>query len=179
MFTSQKSHCFGYWLPHTNRVHKHRHLQIMCMSRQIFTVALDKHSLIWQHTHTHTCNSTQTQSLHTGWLWLSHNRWWGYCPRPACVQWLWQQAWVSVHLARPKATDVNLTPTHDTQHSNWFVNPATGAVQAVNNRANCHIFLFVLVPDLRTLCSLTTYIAMTANNTTGCFPDQICNLHVI
>lgn len=78
----------------------------------------------WLCTQTH--SGSQTHSLHTGWLWLSCNRWWGYCPRPACAPPLWQQAPAAQHLGSPGAPNANLTPAHSTQPGTQAVNPAIG-----------------------------------------------------
>jgi len=78
--------------------------------------------------HTQTHSRTQTHGLHAGWLWLSCNRWRGYCPRPACAHSPWQQAPASQHLGSPGAPGANLTPTRNTKPGTLAVNPAIGAV---------------------------------------------------
>ncbi len=104
---------------------------------QLWTYShIQSHTWTGTLTYTHcpytlTLSPAQTHSLHTGWLWLSCNRWWGYCPRPACAQLLWQQARVSQHLGSPGAPDAIRTPTRNTQPGTRAVNPTIGAVQPV------------------------------------------------
>lgn len=85
----------------------------------------------FDHIHAPTLKSTQsfsvTQRPHAGWLWLSCNRWRGYCPPPACAPRLWQQTRASRHRGRPRAPDANLTSSHNTQPGAQAVNPVVVA----------------------------------------------------
>lgn len=106
--------------------------KVRCMQYSLcFSAQYTRTSIVYNFVHTNTkqthCRS-YIHSPHTGWLWLSPNRWRGCCPRLACTHLQWQQAHVSQHLRSPGPMVPAILLVVVLCMAASSVNPATGAL---------------------------------------------------